>query len=347
MQRKVASKITVTPSWKGTRLDRFVRAQFPELSFVAVQMLIRKGKVLLNGERAQGSAHLEIGDSVSVEERNARAPIPTKSSPKDSREDHCARLKKNKAARSRRHPSGSLPRIGIDVAVLYEDDEVLVLDKPSGVVVQPGNLKEKGSFLDSLEEYRLQRTKIERPSSFSRSASREESREEIFRYAPVHRLDRETSGVLIVAKTRPAARYLSRAFALGMIKKTYLAVVEGVPSSKKGHITLPLRVEKGYRSRTSPETRGMDALTHYSLLRRLDGGRSLLAVEIETGRTHQIRVHLASIGHPICGDRQYGNARGGGRLLLHAWKISFPHPGSGRMVFVTSPPPEGDLDPDK
>ena len=136
--------------------------------------------------------------------------------------------------------------IGKEIQIVYEDDDILVINKPAGLVVQPGNIKEKGSLLDLLEEYQRRKGTIpEIPGTFP--------------YTPVHRLDRQTTGALLVAKTRPVARILSRAFAEGLIEKTYLAVVEGVPAKLQGTISIPLTTKKGARSVARPDVRGKKA----------------------------------------------------------------------------------------
>lgn len=301
-------KFTVTGEWADARMDRFVRALFPELTFRMIQMLLRKGRILLNGRKARGSTRLEEEDIVEVDMTEGD------SEPRAGRNSE---------------PETEWGSIGKDIRILYEDNYVLVLDKPAGLVVQPGNRKEKGSLLDLLDKYRLRNENTPKPPP-------------AYQYSPVHRLDRETTGVLVAAKTRPAARALSRAFAEGLVEKAYLAVVEGVPSPGTGTISLPLKTKKRKSSRAGVAAGGKRALSGYSLRRRLPGGRALLEVRIATGRTHQIRAHLASIGHPVAGDTKYGAGRRdtGGRLLLHSWKISFPHPGDGRRVDVEAPPPK-------
>jgi 23S rRNA pseudouridine1911/1915/1917 synthase len=211
------------------------------------------------------------------------------------------------------------------IHILFEDRHMLAIDKPSGLPVQPGNRSELGSLLDLLTRY-LPSTEhaADEPQPFSPS--------------PVHRLDTGTSGVLIIAKTRESARVLSEALTEGQTEKAYLAVVQGIPSAESGTIDKPLRIEKGKSSKAVPDPDGLPAVTHYQVLRELKGDRAVLEVRIETGRTHQIRAHLASLGHPVAGDRVYGG-RAGERLMLHAWKISLPHPESGLTVDITAPPP--------
>jgi RluA family pseudouridine synthase len=306
-------KYRIEEEWAGSRIDRFVRAHtgipFPEL-----QMLLRKGRITLNGKRTSGGARLETGDVVAMDiiegppnGRDARSPwrepvrIP----------EHIRRF----------------GRIGQTIPVVFEDEYLLVIDKPSGLVVQPGNRKGRGSLLDLLDEYR---------------ARRQRPREDFapFPYTPIHRLDRETSGLIVVAKTRPASRALSAAFSAGAAEKVYLAVTTSTPSPPSGVIEAGIRVEKGTSSRARTGGAGKRAVSEYRTMKRLDGDRALLEVRIETGRTHQVRVHLSSIGAPVLGDRKYGGGRHD-RIMLHAWRLRIPHPLSGTELALESPPPTG------
>ncbi|MCK4538295.1 MAG: RluA family pseudouridine synthase, partial [Candidatus Krumholzibacteria bacterium] len=161
----------------------------------------------------------------------------------------------------------------------------------------------------------------------------------IFRYTPVHRLDRGTSGVLVVAKTRQEARILSREFASGTVEKIYLAVVEGRPEKKSGRIEKPLKTSKDRISDTALSDSGKRAITDFRVLREMPKNRSLLEIRIGTGRTHQIRAHMASIGYPVAGDRQYGSKDPGKiRLMLHSWKTILDHPEKGRIELIAPEP---------
>ncbi len=310
------TKITVMEDWTGSRLDRFVKAVRPALSFPVIQTLIRKGKILLNGEKMPGKARLKDGDIVEI------------------------RLRKDRPAEDLSHtPIGEeriaerFGDIGSGIPVLFEDDDLLVIDKPAGLPVQPGNRRELGSLLDLICRYIPPAQQgPDGPPPFAPS--------------PVHRLDIETSGALIVAKTRRAARELSRALSEGEASKTYLAVVDGIPGSCSGTIDTPLTIEKGESSRAVPDAAGQTAVTHFSVLKKLPGDRALLEIRIDTGRTHQIRAHMLSAGHPVSGDPVYigiGDRDGTrpDRMLLHAWKISLPHPTTGETIeIIASPPPE-------
>lgn len=315
------TKITVMEDWTGSRLDRFVRAMRPALSFPVIQTLIRKGNILLNGEKAPGKARLKDGDVVEIRLRKHEPAIETSPEKFAGVESHDPG--KRIAAR--------FGDIGSGIPVLFEDDDLLVIDKPAGLPVQPGNRRELGSFLDLICRYIP-------PSPPDPNGPPP------FAPSPVHRLDHETSGILIVAKTRRAARELSRALAEGEAVKTYIAVVDGMPGSRNGTIDTPLTIEKDKSSRAVPDAAGRPAVTHFSVLRKLPGDRALLEIRIETGRTHQIRAHMLSAGHPVSGDPVYIGIRdrdgtGPDRMLLHAWKISLPHPTMGETIEIIAPPP--------
>lgn len=321
-------KFTITGEWQGARLDRFIRISLPGLPFGVVQILMRKGLIFLNDERATGNVRLSAGDVVAVNiaevEENGRSEQPA---PRRTRNTKV---------------------VGSDIRILFEDASVLVIDKPAGILVQPGNRKDKGSLLDLLENYRRAKTTGRRRKGAgnegkgSEAAGPKESAREAtpFRYTPVHRLDRQTSGALIVAKTRPAARALSRSIAERRTAKTYLAVVEGVPARLAGAIETPLATNKGLKSHSIPADDGKAARTYYWLLKRFEN-RALIEIGLVTGRTHQIRAHFASIGNPVVGDAEYGarSRASGGRILLHAWKIEFPHPETGVVITAIAPPP--------
>jgi 23S rRNA pseudouridine955/2504/2580 synthase len=298
---------TIDDEWSGSRVDRFVRAVAKGIPYPALQMLFRKGSIRLNGKRTLGSMRLSAGDVVSIEH---------------------AILQSNTDGESEQRISPAIERFGLigeRIPIIYEDSDLIILDKPFGLVVQPGNRSSRGSLLDILDEYRT-RSKV----GGSGTAP--------FPYTPVHRLDRETSGLLVAAKNRPAARLLSSIFSSGRAVKTYLAVTERPPRPEKGTIRIPLRIRKGSSSRAEMHREGKRAVTRYRTLKTLPGGRALVEVRIETGRTHQIRAHIASIGSPILGDSKYGTPRSG-RLRLHAWKLSLPHPGSEDIMEATAPPP--------
>ncbi len=207
--------------------------------------------------------------------------------------------------------------------ILFEDDALLVVDKPAGVVVHPAPGHRTGTLSQAL-------------------AGRAAGGEDPARAGIVHRLDRDTSGLLIVAKSEASHRELKRMIEAREVRREYLALVEGTPPARSGTIDAPIGRDRRVRTRMSTETDDpRDARTHFTLERALPGS-ALLRVVLETGRTHQIRVHLQAIGHPVAGDPEYGTAGRLGlkRQFLHAARLAFAHPLGGEPVDVSSPLPK-------
>jgi len=318
-----------------------VRAVTRGVPYPALQMLFRKGSIRLNGKRIQGSARLAEGDVVSMDDAVLRESAGRSSSgrPFTGHPSSERPFAKNGTRRStdRHTPSDNetpIPAyierfglIGERILIVYEDHDLIIIDKPPGLVVQPGNRSSRGSLLDLLDEYRIR----------SKDSGKGTAP---FPYTPVHRLDRETSGLLVVAKNRPAARMLSGTFSSGGAEKVYLTVTERPPRPGSGTIRTSITVRKGSSSRAEMDREGKRAVTRYRTLKELPGGRALVEVRIDTGRTHQIRAHLASIGSPILGDSKYGTPRSG-RLRLHAWKLRLPRPGAEGILEAAAPPPPG------
>ena len=216
----------------------------------------------------------------------------------------------------------------IPVNVIYEDESLLVVDKPAGMVVHPGAGNKKGTLVHAL---------LGRGTTLSMGDTKVKDRPGI-----VHRLDKETSGLLIVAKNNEAHRKLQDQFESRTVTKIYTALVSGRVDFEEGHIEDPLSRHLKIRRKmaVSKSELAKEALTKYRVLERF-GFSTLLKVRILTGRTHQIRVHLAHLGHPVLGDELYGKKESAPRLCLHASKIEFTHPKTGKMMFFESPlPPE-------
>jgi 23S rRNA pseudouridine1911/1915/1917 synthase len=227
----------------------------------------------------------------------------------------------------------------IPLAVVYEDPHLLVVDKPAGLAVHPGAGRPDGTLVNAL---------LFRVRDLSGIGG-------VLRPGIVHRLDRGTSGLLVAAKDDVTHRGLAAQFAARTVEKEYLALVLGVPARREGHISAAIGRHPVQRKRMSVSPRvGREALTSYRVEEALDGA-ALLRVRIHTGRTHQIRVHLASLGHPVAGDREYGGtrtppsrrARSRERLssltrpALHAARLSFTHPSTGeRLTFESPLPPD-------
>lgn len=221
-------------------------------------------------------------------------------------------------------PHESVPT-GLKLRVLYEDADLAVINKPAGLAVHgaPGDTGPSVAawWLEQLGEG-AGAFDVERPGI-------------------VHRLDKDTSGVLVLAKTPAAQAALSAAFEARTTKKTYLAIVDGVPERPRAVIDAPIDRHPGDRTRMAIVKRGREARTTYELL-HTDGRRALLEVTPETGRTHQIRVHLAAVGVPVSDDAVYGKRAPGGRQLLHAYQLSMPHPAGGRLTVTAPIPPDFD-----
>ena len=282
----------------GKRLDRFLHERLPEYSRSRLQDWIRAGRVLVDGAAGRAASPVRAGATVDVEPADVE---PLHASPE-----------------------------AIPLTILYEDDDVVAVDKPAGMVVHAGAGVHSGTLVNAL---------LHRFGQLSGLGGE-------LRPGIVHRLDRFTSGVLLVAKNDAAHRKLAAQFSGRRVEKTYLALVHGRVEHETGRIERPIARDPVKRTRmTTRLSEGRAAWSAYRVLRRLKGF-TLLEVRIGTGRTHQIRVHLASIGHPVAGDPLYGapaNVPGHpplGRYFLHSHRITFVRPADGQAVTVVSPLPE-------
>ncbi len=297
----------------GLRLDRWLKARFPTLPFARIQRLLRKGEVRVNSRRAKPALRLQAGDEV-------RIPPIADGPAADADASSALKL----SAREREM---------FESRILFEDEDLLIINKPSGLAVQGGSrtLRHIDGLLAAL------------------------TREGRFRERPrlVHRLDRDTSGVLVIAKRRAIAAHLGRLFASRAVRKIYWAVVKGVPHPLQGKIDMPLvkaRTRPGEGERMRPakpnEPEARPATTHYAVIDRASPVAAWVSLKPVTGRQHQLRAHMAFIGHPIFGDGKYGGLKGlpegvDRALHLHARRISFPHPSDpARTVDVTAPLPD-------
>ncbi len=211
----------------------------------------------------------------------------------------------------------------LPIEILYEDPAVIAVNKPAGLTVHAGAGSHSGTLVNRL---------VHHFASLSQVGGE-------MRPGIVHRIDRGTSGVLLVARTDAAHRALAAQFAGRTVEKTYLALVEGHVKQESGRITKPITRDPVRRTRmTARLGHGREALTEYRVLRRFEKF-TYLEVRIGTGRTHQIRAHLASLGHPVAGDRAYG-AHAAERVFLHAWRITFTSPASEARVTVEAPLPD-------
>lgn len=302
------SSRTVHISEKGMRLDRYLRIHAPALAPSLLSSLLKRGLLTVNGRRAAATDRLGSGDVVAWSDAGGRSGPERALRPAPQGE-----------------PLSEVDRAFLDGLTLWVDADLIAFDKPSGLAVHAGTGTRRD--LDSMLA-RLAGTDGERP-------------------VLVHRLDKDTSGLLVAARRRAVAAALGRAFATRAVEKTYLAVVSGVPRSEAGVIDRPLRkvqTPQGGRmvAAGAGEPDPLAARTGWRLLSAAPGGgAALLAVEPETGRQHQIRVHLALAGHPILGDRLYGDAGAAPRLMLHAWRLRLRHPVDGTTLELEAPVPVG------
>lgn len=293
----------VHPSEKGMRLDRFLRIHAPRAPAAAV--LLKQGRLTVDGRRARATDALAAGQVVRLAE-----PAPRPAAP--SGEGRAA------------VPLGEAERDLLARITLFEDDDLVVFDKPSGLAVHPGT-----------------RTAGDLDSILAKWIDGEGERPRL-----VHRLDKDTSGLLVAAKHGRLAERLGRAFATRAVEKVYLAVVAGVPARPQGRIETPLKkvaTAKGGRmvAASGDDPDGLAAATAWTVVEVAADGRScLLELRPETGRQHQLRVHLRLLGHPILGDRLYGDGTAAPRLMLHAHRLVLPDGHGGHRTFV-APVPAG------
>ena len=292
----------------GIRMDRWFKRHYPQVTHVLLQKLLRKGEVRLDGKRADAGTRVAAGQSIRLPPQVIHA--------KDERPE--------KPKPDAKHPLASKDMGSLADRILYMDKQVIVLDKPAGLATQGGSglTKHVDGMLDSLQYEKPTRPKL------------------------VHRLDRDTSGVLLIARTALAASGLSASLALRDTSKVYWALVRGVPKQKHGVVKAALAKEgvrgKDERMTVSEDDDAKFALTEYAVMGPAATQANSVPARPITGRTHQIRVHMASLGTPIVGDFKYGgtDSRGRGdiadKLHLHARSIDIGRPDGGRLQ-VTAP----------
>ena len=323
----VQSTIEVPGEAAGQRLDQFLTAQLDGVSRSRVQMLMDQGDVQVNGELEKASMKLRGGEHITI--TGEPRPAPLKASAED-----------------------------IPLDVVYEDADLAVVNKPAGMMVHAGS----GQNEDARSRGTLVNALLFRFKKLSSAGGD-------LRPGIVHRLDKDTSGLIVVAKNDRAHAALGEMFSSRQIKKTYFALVQGTVERPKGTINAGVARDPVRRTRmtTQPNENARSAVSHYEVVRRLSnrfGKFTLVRVRIETGRTHQIRVHMASIGHPVVGDTLYGGAgqltdqlvsqaaqsksarRKAeperlrlGRNFLHAARLEFPHPRTGKLLQLETPLP--------
>ena len=320
--------IEVPAEAAGQRLDQFVASQLEGVSRSRVQMLMDQGDVLVNGEREKASLKLRGGEQIAV--TGEPHPTPLKATAED-----------------------------IPLDVVFEDADLAVVNKPAGMMVHAGS----GQNEDARSRGTLVNALLYRFKKLSSTGGD-------LRPGIVHRLDKDTSGLIVVAKNDRTHAALGEMFAGRQMKKTYIALVQGAVERARGTINAGVGRDPVRRTRmtTQPTENARTAVSHYEVIRRLNnrfGKFTLLRVRIETGRTHQIRVHMASIGHPVVGDTLYGGAgqltdqvasqaaqskaarrRAEperlklGRNFLHAARLEFTHPRTGKLLELEAPLPE-------
>jgi 23S rRNA pseudouridine1911/1915/1917 synthase len=293
------SPIHIQAETRADRLDRFLADHIPDLSRARIQALIESGQVTLNDRPCTSKKiAVQTGDRLQI---SIPDPQPLDLKPAQ-----------------------------IPLDILYEDDAIIIINKPAGLVVHPA----PGHADDTLVNALLSHCHtlagiggIQRPGI-------------------VHRLDKDTTGAIVVAKTDAALQHLQAQLKAKTARREYLGVVYGAPAAEGGTIDKPIgrhRIDRQKMAITSEERGGRTAVTHWSVQERI-GNYTLIRFQLETGRTHQIRVHASHMGHPIVGDPVYSSGRSIGVNLpgqaLHAWKLTLQHPISGETIVATAPLPE-------
>ena len=278
----------------GKRIDSYL-ASNTESSRVTIQRLIENEKVLVNGKKTKDSYKIQLNDEITIEEEK----------PKEI----------------------ELKAQDIPVEILYEDKDIIVVNKTKGMVVHPANGNLDGTLVNAVMAI----------CKDSLSGIGGEIRPGI-----VHRLDKDTSGAIIVAKNDKAHINLSEQIKNHQVEKTYIALVKGFVKENEATINMPIGRSTKDRKKMSVNKNGKNAVTHFKVIERFRN-YTLLEVKIETGRTHQIRVHLSEIGYPIVGDTVYSNGKNEWNIegqCLHAKSLKFKHPITGKEMFIEAPLPE-------
>ena len=294
MSTEIPKPINFTVTEPGARLDKYVAEHLSDVSRSQVQKLIGDGCILVNDRPGKAGIKLNAGDRLTI---NLPPPVST-----------------------------TLVAEDIPVKILYEDDDVMVIDKPPGLAVHPAPGHPTGTLVNAL---------LSHLSDLPDNGDR--------RPGIVHRLDKDTSGVMLVAKNTAAHANLTEQFKSRSVSKTYLVLVKDTLTPREGAIEAPIGRDPSRRERMAvvAESRGREARTQYRVREYLDG-YTLLEVKPETGRTHQIRVHLAAIGFPVVGDKVYGvKSPNVPRQFVHAYRLGFNLPSTGKYVeFTAELPPD-------
>ena len=289
-------KQIIVEEFANSRIDSYL-AQKEDISRVAVQRLLEKGNILVNGKKVKPSYKVQEQDRIEIEKEEVKE-IPLKAQ-------------------------------NIPISVIYEDKDMLIVNKPKGMVVHPANGNPDGTLVNAVMAI----------CKDSLSGIGGEIRPGI-----VHRLDKNTSGAVIIAKNNNSHIALSNMLKNHEIKKTYIALVRGIVKENEATINMPIARSTSDRKKMAVARNGKEAITHFKVLERFPNeGVTLLEIKIETGRTHQIRVHLSNIGYPIVGDDVYSNGKNRWGIegqCLHAKSLEFNHPITGKHMYIEAPLPE-------
>ena len=288
-------KYIVEKEEKGKRLDSYIANKSEKITRTFAEKLIKNGEILVNNKKQKVAYKINEGDIITIEKQEA----------KDIK----------------------LKAQNIPVDIIYEDDDIIVVNKPKGMVVHPANGNPDGTLVNAIMA-------ICKDSLSGRGGE--------IRPGIVHRLDKDTSGLLIIAKNDEAHVNVSEQIKNHEVKKTYIALVRGIIKENEATIDMPIGRSTSDRKKMAVNKKGKNAITHIKVLKRYDK-YTLVEVNIETGRTHQIRVHLSYIGYPIIGDATYSNGKNEFNVqgqCLHAKKLEFVHPITGKKMELEAPLPQ-------
>ena len=287
--------LIVTKEEEGIRIDKYISLKLENISRVAIQRMIENGNILVNENRVKVSYKIIQNDNIKITEEEKKESY--------------------------------LKPENIPLDIIYEDNDIIVVNKQKGLVVHPGNGNPNGTLVNAIMAH----------CKDSLSGIGGEIRPGI-----VHRLDKDTSGLLIIAKNDESHINLSNQIKEHKVKKTYLALVRGRIKEKEATIDMPISRNANDRVKMAVSRDGKEAITHFKVIKKYEK-YTYIEVNIETGRTHQIRVHMSHIGYPLVGDNVYSNGKnpfGIEGQMLHSYKLEFIHPKTGKKMELTAPLPE-------